>query len=399
MSSDQQLSPSWLSHDAPKRKRVWAQDVAVSAFALRIRLETIRERGPSKNWSQATYEGVRVLLDDARAAAFKENPIPSRWGNWWRGTLIEAAYSNLHAAETEIVPLYDTEEVQAQIPEAVTRMEVGLNTSDPRRTVLGALTGLPKTSDKRAALRKVIEIGYAAADRQHARVRNFRNIIIVSAAVLTVFIALFVIVVSGHPSVVPLCFQPDRLKDFHVCPTGAGGLAGAGRPSGGDVMVIALLGLLGGAFAAAVSIRNLRGTSTPYDLPVVLALLKIPSGALTAIVAMIALHGDFVPGLSALDSQEQILAYALVFGYAQQLLTRLIDRQAQSVLNSVPSKDPSVTRPATVLPTHLDPEHHANPADGESTPPPEVPERSGQAVISEPGRPVGGLATEAPSTG
>lgn len=364
MTNDQPMSTSWLAHDAPKRKRVWAQDVAVSAFAMRIRLETIRERGPSKNWSQPTYDGVRVLLDDARAAAFKENPIPSRWGNWWRGTVIEAAYSNLHAAETEIVPLYDISEVEAQIPEAVSRMEMGLHTSDPRRTVLAELTGMPKTADKRAALRKVIEIGYAAQDRQHARVRSFRNIIIMSAMVLTVFLALFVVVVASHPNIVPLCFQPDPQKDFRVCPTGSGSLAGTGQPSGGDVMVIGLLGLLGGAFAAAVSIRNLRGTSTPYDLPVALALLKVPSGALTAFIAMIAIHGDFVPGLSALDSQEQILAYALVFGYAQQLVTRLIDQQAQNVLNSVASKDPSVARPATVLPTPaLSPGLNAESAD------------------------------------
>jgi hypothetical protein len=107
-------------------------------------------------------------------------------------------------------------------------------------------------------------------------------------------------------------------------------------------LVIGLLGLLGGSFAAATSIRKLRGTSTLYELPVVLALLKVPSGALTAIVGMIALRGKFAPGLTALDTQEQILAYALIFGYAQ-LVTRLIDRQAQSVLSGVPSKDPAVT--------------------------------------------------------
>jgi hypothetical protein len=30
---------------------------------------------------------------------------------------------------------------------------------------------------------------------------------------------------------------------------------------------------------------------------------------------------EFIHGLSALDAKEQILAYALVFGYAYQLLT------------------------------------------------------------------------------
>ena len=106
--------------------------------------------------------------------------------------------------------------------------------------------------------------------------------------------------------------------------------------------MVALLGLLGGALAAAVSIRNLRGTSTPYDVPVALALLKVPLGAFTAIVGLVALQGSFVPGLSALDSQQQILAYALVLGYAQQVFTFSLDRRAQTLLDGLPAKDPTV---------------------------------------------------------
>jgi hypothetical protein len=69
--------------------------------------------------------------------------------------------------------------------------------------------------------------------------------------------------------------------------------------------------------------------------------LNVPAGALTALGALIAIRREFIHGLSALDAQEQILAYALVFGYAYQLLTGLIDRQAMGLLSSVPSKDPS----------------------------------------------------------
>ncbi|MGH3506326.1 MAG: hypothetical protein ACRDO2_03870 [Nocardioidaceae bacterium] len=57
------------------------------------------------------------------------------------------------------------------------------------------------------------------------------------------------------------------------------------------------------------------------------------------------LRGEFVPGLSELDSQGQILAYALILGYAQQLLTGLIDKQADHLLASAPGKDTQVERP------------------------------------------------------
>jgi hypothetical protein len=50
------------------------------------------------------------------------------------------------------------------------------------------------------------------------------------------------------------------------------------------------------------------------------------------------MRGQFVPGLSALDTSAQILAWALVFGYAQQLFTRFVDQQAHSVLDNVRQK-------------------------------------------------------------
>ena len=78
-------------------------------------------------------DGICRLLDRAEAAAFRWDPQPSRIGNWWRGTLIEAAYQNMHAAEAEIVVLYDDAEVAAEVPEAVARVEAGLHRDDPRR--------------------------------------------------------------------------------------------------------------------------------------------------------------------------------------------------------------------------------------------------------------------------
>ena len=108
---------------------------------------------------------------------------------------------------------------------------------------------------------------------------------------------------------------------------------------------MALLGLLGGGLSAALFLRGLQGTSTPYDVPVALALLMLPSGALSALVGLLFVRGGFVPGLSQLDSQPQILAYAFLFGVAQQIVTRLVDQQAQDILTKVPSKEPVSTKP------------------------------------------------------
>ena len=78
---------------------------------------------------------------------------------------------------------------------------------------------------------------------------------------------------------------------------------------------------------------------TRDDRLLALAALKLPTGAITAFLGLLLMRGQFVPGLSALDTSAQILAWALVFGYAQQLFTRLVDQQGQTVLNSVRSPD------------------------------------------------------------
>jgi hypothetical protein len=104
------------------------------------------------------------------------------------------------------------------------------------------------------------------------------------------------------------------------------------------------MGLLGGALSATFTIQKLRGTSTPYGVPVALAILKLPAGALTAITGLVLLYGKFIPGLSELDSQGQILAYAVVLGIAQHLVTRFVDQKAEAVLRSVPSKERSPTK-------------------------------------------------------
>ncbi len=314
------------------RKRVWVQNVAVRSEVLEAQLDAIETRGLSPA-EMKIAEGTRRLLTAARAAAFRDDPLPTRWGTWWRGTLVEAGYQNLHAAEGQLILLLDLNQLRAEVPSAVSRAQVTLARDDPRRAVAFRLLTDPPTAETleldREQLRRLTDTGYDHSDQLHARLRSFRNIVFQAGAVITLFMVAFIAIVAVNPSWVPLCFTTAR--DTTVCPTGTG------SPSSPDIIIVALLGLLGGVLAGAVSINKLKGTATPYDVPTALALLKAPFGAMTAVGAVIFIRGGFVPGLSDLDSQVQILAYAFVFGYAQQLLTGLIDKQAQTVLDAVPS--------------------------------------------------------------
>jgi hypothetical protein len=217
--------------------------------------------------------------------------------------------------------------------------------------------------------------------REQLRLRNFRNIVAITAALMAL-LAIGVAVTGFHfPDLVPLCFAPKEADQaVVVCPTGQSEPfipLEAGRQATqttqaqpgdqatqvkardidnvvsetatrGDLIVVELVGLTAAAIAAAAAIKNIKGSSDRYGLPVALAALKLPTGAITAFLGLLLMRGQFVPGLSALDSSAQILAWALVFGYAQQLFTRLVDQQGQTVLNSVataqrpqPSRGPS----------------------------------------------------------
>jgi hypothetical protein len=47
------------------------------------------------------------------------------------------------------------------------------------------------------------------------------------------------------------------------------------------------------------------------------------------------MRGGFVPGLSALNTPAQIIAWAIIFGYSQELFTKFVDKRGQAVLERV----------------------------------------------------------------
>jgi hypothetical protein len=82
---------NWLERGQVS-KRVWVQNVHVSARLLKGRLEAAQTRIPSGDKrAERIAHAVDGLLDAAVKAATRRDPVPGRIANWWRGTLIEAA--------------------------------------------------------------------------------------------------------------------------------------------------------------------------------------------------------------------------------------------------------------------------------------------------------------------
>ncbi|MFF5078537.1 hypothetical protein ACFY36_15915 [Actinoplanes sp. NPDC000266] len=307
-----------------------------------------RMDGHNKEETHAILNEVHGLLETARKAALGEQPKYNPVRSWWSGNCTEAAFRNIHNAEALLARVYDDNETRAEIPEAVRRARESLSIDSPVRETAHRCwnswkgDGQVTTCD----LSKVIEAGHAAADRQRLKLRHFRNIMLIGILASVLLLFALIILMSFEPGLVPLCFVQDSLPASGapniVCPLDSGRHANVsslhGRHSPLDFFIVAALGLTGGALSAALFIRDLYSNATPYNVSVPLALLKLPAGALTALVGIILLAGEFVPGFSAIDKSAQILAYALVFGFAQQVFTQFLDQRGQKLINSVPTK-------------------------------------------------------------
>lgn len=355
------------------RLAAWQEQVLATANFVKSERERLLPRGISKD--DPTYAATDVPLNAARqAAGVQENGEPVQRGsrigrpvNWlvngWTGGPIKGAFVHLHLSLVGLVDLYTEDEIKAHSPGVLARMQHCLAPTDGRRqeaeALFGAVASRASTGTtgpqqirwgvgsggdgdgaaavlcrRRAAFREAMKISYEAADEQYARVRSLRNTLIIAAAVLTALVGVVCIVGLRFPDAIPLCFHPPGQPS--ACPSTGGPV-----PKPGDVSIVALMGILGGAMSATFVLQRLRITPAPIskDLKVSLAFLKLPAGALTAIGGLILIHGRFIPGLTDLDSQGQILAYAIVLGVAQQLVTRFVDQKADDVLAAVPSKE------------------------------------------------------------
>src|SRR5215207_1381892 len=193
-----------------RRRRIWVQHVAVETDKLRIRLNAAQARGNLNESQQVIARGIGIFLDKARDAAFRNDPVPDRWTNWWRGTLVEAAYRNLHAARAQMVDLYDNNQLRAEIPLVVSRANATLHRDDPRWITVEDLEAEAESIESlRPRMRRVISDSYEKLDLEHAQLRSFRNILLQATFFLVLLIAVTLVVVALNPGFMPLCFPNE----------------------------------------------------------------------------------------------------------------------------------------------------------------------------------------------
>jgi hypothetical protein len=331
----------------------WREGALTRAAELEVLTEYFRfeEQAPR----EVLVNRIQRHVKTAREAAEGQ----PRRGFWFRavatlaGSPHERTASNIDAAESDLLRMAPEEYVCGQMPSLLAHVRAHLPLDDPRRCRMEELAKHSRirglTPVERNILVSAVRAANSESRREVMRVRSFRNVLYLAATIMTVALIGLTILAISRPDVVPLCFAPTGKV---VCPTSETPVT-RGMPidpvvraqaDPWDILTVEILGLIAAAVASAISLRNIRGTATPYSLPVALACLKLPTGALTAVLGLLLMRGNFVPGLSALDTPAQILSWAVIFGYAQQLFTRFADQRAHAVLDQVGAPSPGDRR-------------------------------------------------------
>jgi hypothetical protein len=344
---------------------VWREQALAEIVSGEFAIKWLTGDGPNgKRLDADTAQQIETKLETARRAAVDQGlRWPRRLFSSLRGASVERTWGQIDAASEALLRVAPSPFVIGQIPRIRRRVERALRADDPRRAGLNTVAGRyedAKDAELSEAERELLVTALHAANgearRKQSQVRSFRNLLLLCGLVLTIAAVGLGMLGYARPDLALLCFQPTGQA---VCPTRVVATQHTATPATGqpandrspttvaeqdrrtratasrvDVLLIELIGLIAAALAAATGVRRMHGTSTPYGVPFAVAVLKLPTGALTAALGLVLMRADFVPGLSALDSPAQIIGWAVVFGYAQQLFTRFVDQRAETVLNT-----------------------------------------------------------------
>ncbi|MGW2640087.1 hypothetical protein [Streptomyces sp. NPDC001348] len=330
----------------------------------RAELRTLEALLAARQAAPDTTDEAKVMLRAAAAELESAGKLLS-FGEHRRaplGSHVTAARIHLETARLLWIKSFTSspQAIDPYVPGLRAVIREHLARDDERRAVVEALPrGKPLTRQGVVRLIQALEAANEAALRENLRAGSFVRIVWAVTGGLFALAVTVCVITAVWPMAVPLCFsprpgtstsgttggsgQPPAVGYTVVCPLGSDPAPSStdldvsfGQvATRGDYIAVETVGLVAASLASASSLRKIRGTSTPYPIPVALAALKLPAGALTAVGGLLLMRGGFVPGLSALDTSAQIIAWAIVFGYSQELFTKFVDQRGQMVLDAV----------------------------------------------------------------
>ncbi|NKG22066.1 hypothetical protein [Paeniglutamicibacter terrestris] len=388
-----------------RRRNRWVQQMNSRFDQLQVIATEVKEGNPADitvPGQQVAFsgldKGIEKHLVKGRALSGDRRWLPGAAGNIAAGPALE----RMHAIEDLLLRRGNDAYMIGHLPTIHASARAHLAANDPLRIRLekilqdrsvitqagnlaAAAAALPDLvpvpvpvpaldDETRSNLVSVSEAAHRAYQVEYAKLRNFVRIIWTSIGILVMLTVALGFVGSQFHTVLSPCFvdtEPTKviclsLETTVVLPADNPEATAAEKvdsekqnaavmteaknssTSNHDIFLIEFIGLVAAAISGASSLRRVSGSSTPYNPAIALAFIKLPIGALTAVLGLMLLSGGIIPGLTALDTSGQILAWAIIFGASQQLFMGLVDQKAKTVLDNVGSNEATDSvRPAT----------------------------------------------------
>jgi hypothetical protein len=311
----------------------WRAEVSARIAELEDRLAAVPESAKARD--RAIRESVEDELDRAYTAA-SANGVPPSFPAWWTGSTLTRAWEAVHNAELALLQVESREAVLTTVPRLLAWIQRTMDSGSGREAHEKGLKAeienegrwaKPNRVKVRAALADVI----GANSRRYAAVRTFRNNLILATVLL---IALLLTVATWHannPDFLTLCTQEtiNAKKVVAVSECVSGKYSG---PVTGEIWLVLLMGALGGTLGIAFRLSE-SDEATRYDPKTWQRFLKPVTGAATALAAVLFLQSHFlIQPTESMNTRTFYLGYALLFGFSQQLLTRFVDKRAESLV-------------------------------------------------------------------
>lgn len=224
-----------------------------------------------------------------------------------------------------MVRLESEEDVRATLPWlrawVQSAMEEGWR-RDRYERLLGEQVEGPTKFDRTVVRQAHKDVIHSNAERYN-NLRAFRNNLVLVTAMLLASVVTLAVWHAVDTNFLSLCVGEGMKRSC---------IGGGNDPETFDVILIALLGAIGGLLSIAFGLAETVTPPSRYDPKAWQALLKPVAGAATAVAGIALLQADIVVGPPDSDSQTLYLGYALLFGFSQQLFTRLVDKRAEALV-------------------------------------------------------------------
>jgi hypothetical protein len=336
--------------DLTRRQRhaSWREQIVDEANYLALQLSRIKQGRDSSDYQNA-WRGIQLAREVVNRLWYSESASAPR------------AWSALHSAAESLVYIGDDDVVREQAVEVEARLAASpLPVTDPRQAhyhetltavFATAKLGQPIPESVRKALAEILHTLNDRTERIYGDLRSYVSLVATVVQGLGLTLLLVTIISAFDPLIFPICANSATPH----CPGGA--LEGvfsvqdfpvSDLPSPLDVLYILLLGSFGGWFFALRGLLPLQHGELDSRLYLLQAVIKALTGAVIALIGVLALQRGLL-GAYPPQPGDKVFLYALLFGLAQEPLTRVLDKRLRTLIETVQTEGQSRGRRSSAV--------------------------------------------------